>query len=482
MNLHQLTVKNVLSVAQDLLSLTLTGLFGFSLTTLVLSQANHGIDTALLLQADKFLRKRVHGLGNDLGLHSLGHAIHDALLIVVNKHVLFLSGRVSLPFLGGSKLSNKIETFFLALEHHVLLSTAAEKALEQDDGAVLLVALLPLVLVFSPLTLLRVHLTVGLRRLRTKRGLLFLVLLVGSLLGTLLLRGQFDVLMGLFKSTLMVTIFSGKLLAELEPDLVDTYHGVENLRLLDGKNIVKLLQTLIAGQSLRLDFVLVGLLVQRQAITSDWSVYGRTKVSVFLDNIAALGVDFDTLARFVHLSENLDSLTLNLCQSALFVFSFLETDFLSALSMLLFKITLTLDEGRLKKIEALILNALDFLLTRVPLTMFLLLHESAAQSKASLIRGGRQRILESLVLAHLLDQVHLNHGSRETTAELVVSDIEHFGNVLRVDRVLGRVGVGLGFGFSEDGLNLRSLGPRLLNRDLGRLNALLRDLHHTEQG
>lgn len=90
MNLHQLTVKDVLTVAEYLFRLTLAGLLSFAFTTLILGQSHHGVDMPFLLETHKFLRQVVHGLGDDLGLDSLSNTIHDPLLVVVNKHVLFL--------------------------------------------------------------------------------------------------------------------------------------------------------------------------------------------------------------------------------------------------------------------------------------------------------------------------------------------------------------------------------------------------------
>ena len=111
--------------------------------------------------------------------------------------------------------------------------------------------------------------------------------------------------------------------------------------------------------------------------------------------------------------------------------------------------------------------------------MLLLFHQAASQREAGFIRGGRQGILEGLVLAHLLNEVHLDHGGGQAAAELVVGDVEHLGDVLRVDRVLGGVGIGLGLRLPEHRLHLSGLGSRFLLRDLGRLNTLFRDLHHT---
>ena len=88
--------------------------------------------------------------------------------------------------------------------------------------------------------------------------------------------------------------------------------------------------------------------------------------------------------------------------------------------------------------------------------------------------------MEGFMLSHLLDEVHLNHGSWKATTKLIVSNIEHLGNVLGIDRVLGRVGVRLRFRLSEHRLHLSSLDEWLFNWYLSRLNPLIRDLHDTK--
>ena len=478
MDLHELSVKDVLSVTLNLLGLTLTRLLGFTLATLILSQTHHSIDVALLLQADKLLRQSVHSLGDNSGLHGFSDTIHDTLLVVVDEHVLLLGASVSFPKLGSPELSNEVKTFLLTLEHHVLLGTASEESLEQDDGAHLLVLPLPFVFLTGQVTLTLLDFT-STWSMGSESDLLLFTLLVGLSLSTLLVSSLLDEGMGLRQGFLMLLVFARELFAEVEANLLNADCAGENLGLLHRQDIVEFLEALVARKSLRLNFVLVSLLVEGETITSDRSIDGRAEVGVLLNDITALGVDFDTLASFVHLAEHLDTLALNLGESTLFVLSLLQTDFLSALGVLFFKVTLALNKRGLKKVEALVLNALNFLLALVPLAMLLLLHESATQIKARLVTGRRERILERLVLAHLLDEVHLNHGGGQTTSEFVVCDVEHFGNVLWIDGILWGVGVGLGLGFSEDGLHFSGLGARLFNRDLGRLDALLRNLHHT---
>jgi len=151
--------------------------------------------------------------------------------------------------------------------------------------------------------------------------------------------------MGLLERSLMVSIFPRKLLAELEAHTINTDLSIEDLRLLDGEHIVQLFQPLVRRESLRLHLVLVSLLVEGETIASDRRIHGRAEVGVLFDDITALGVDLHTLTRFVHLTEHLNTLALNLGQSSLFVLRFLQTDLFSPLGVFLFEVTLTLNES-----------------------------------------------------------------------------------------------------------------------------------------
>ena len=147
--------------------------------------------------------------------------------------------------------------------------------------------------------------------------------------------------------------------------------------------------------------------------------------------------------------------------------------------MLLLEVTFTLNESRLEQIEAFVLVALDFVLTRIPFAVLLLLHQTSSQDETSFVRGGRQSVLESFVFSHLLNEVHLDHGGRQATTEFVVSNVEDLRNVLGIDGILRREGVSLGLRLSEDSLHFCGFGAWLLVGDFGRFDALLRDLHHT---
>ena len=275
MHLHELSIEDVLPVSEHLLSLTLARLLSLTLATLVLSQAHHGIDPSLLLQAHKFLRKRVHRLGDDRGLNSFSNSVHDTLLVVVNEHVLLLSLRVPLPLFSGTQLSDQVETLLLTFEHHVLLGTTSEQPLEEDDGAVFLVLHFPLLLV-----LLVSKLAFSGRDLpsawsmSSKCKFVLFFLLIGLLFSALLVCSLLDEGVSLLERGLVIAILARELLAELEPDLVDTDHRVEDLRLLDLQDVMELLEALVRGKSFRLYFVLICLLVKGETVTRDWSING----------------------------------------------------------------------------------------------------------------------------------------------------------------------------------------------------------------
>jgi len=55
MDTHELLVKNVLSISENLLSLSSSRLLGFSLSSNVLCKSDHTGNSSLLLQSDKLL-------------------------------------------------------------------------------------------------------------------------------------------------------------------------------------------------------------------------------------------------------------------------------------------------------------------------------------------------------------------------------------------------------------------------------------------
>jgi len=113
-------------------------------------------------------------------------------------------------------------------------------------------------------------------------------------------------------------------------------------------------------------------------VTSDRGIDGRTEVSVLLDDVTLLILELNVLSSLVHLSQDLDSLALNLGKSTLLVFGLSETDLFSSLSMFLLSLLFTLDESRLEQVESLILETLDIVFTFTPFSELLFFHELTA--------------------------------------------------------------------------------------------------------
>ncbi len=91
-----------------------------------------------------------------------------------------------------------------------------------------------------------------------------------------------------------------------------------------------------------------------------------------------MALDLDVLSSFVHLTENLDSFALDLGKRALFDFGLLKTDLLSSVSVLFLVVLFSLDESALKKVQALVLKALDIVFALVPLADLLIFHQAAS--------------------------------------------------------------------------------------------------------
>lgn len=68
MNLHDLGVKNIFSLSQGLLSLSLTRLFNFSEFSVNFCNFNHFYDLSFLLESNKFLGQSIHSVGDNVTL------------------------------------------------------------------------------------------------------------------------------------------------------------------------------------------------------------------------------------------------------------------------------------------------------------------------------------------------------------------------------------------------------------------------------
>ena len=173
---------------------------------------------------------------------------------------------------------------------------------------------------------------------------------VGLLLLLLQLGG--DASLSLLQLLHVAHLTSGELAVEVEAELLNA-----DLRLEDmvWQRSRELLNSLIRRESLWLNLVLVGLLVERKSMPSDGGINRRAKVGIIFDDISLSSFDLDVLSTLVHLSEDLNSLPLDLSESTLLILSLLESDLFSSLGVLLLSLLFSLNEGRLQKVESLIL-------------------------------------------------------------------------------------------------------------------------------
>ena len=139
MNTHELLIQNVLPFSKNLFSLSSSRLLSFSLSSDVLSKSDHTSDSSLLLQSDKLLGKIVHGSRDDIRLQSLRDTIKYSLLIGLDQGSLFFQIGSGFPLFSGSQLRDQVESLLLSLEHHVLLGSASEQSLQENDSSALLV-------------------------------------------------------------------------------------------------------------------------------------------------------------------------------------------------------------------------------------------------------------------------------------------------------------------------------------------------------
>lgn len=84
--------------------------------------------------------------------------------------------------------------------------------------------------------------------------------------------------------------------------------------------------------------------------------------------------------------------------------------------MLLLRLLLSLDQCALQQVQSVVLVLLDLVLTLLPVTHLLLLHQLSSQAERGLVRGRRQRIQESTLVTHLADQLHLGLASWEAAS------------------------------------------------------------------
>ena len=222
-----------------------------------------------------------------------------------------------------------------------------------------------------------------------------------------------------------------------------------------------------------MNLILVSFLIERQSFAGDGRVHRRPEVSVLLDDIPLESFDLYILPCLVHLPEHLDPLPLYLGERPLLILGLLEPDLLSPLRVLLLRLLLPLDQRALQQVQSVILVLLDLVLPLLPVTHLLLLHQLASQAERSLVRGRRQSVQESSLVAHLADKLHLGLAGGEPSSKDQVLDTQHFGDAVgMVFNILGGVGVRLGLRFTEDSLNFNRFSFRFILFNFSRDNAL----------
>lgn len=201
-----------------------------------------------------------------------------------------------------------------------------------------------------------------------------------------------DVFLGALKSYLMVAILPRQVLFEVGSHLINIDFHAEHFGLFDLEDFVQFGKSRIGRQSLRLDFILVGLLVKGETVTCDRRIHSRPKVGILLNNVPFGALHVYHLPGFVHLAQHLDSLPMNLLQRLFLVILLLHANVFRPFSMLLLLLFFTFGQGRSQKVQALVLEHFDFIFALIPIVMFLILHQQASESKAGLVGGWRQSV------------------------------------------------------------------------------------------
>ena len=258
---HQLLIKNVLTISQDLLSLSATGFLGLALPSNVFGNTHHVGNLALLLQADEFLRQVVHGLRDDAGLDGLSDTIEQSLLVVLQDLLVLVSGVAALlVVLASTQLGDQLESLLLALEHHILVSSAADQSLKENDSLALPVSRVGRHVLDAVDIVLSDEVSEDVEILLVPILLLGLVTFLNSRffidgLDVLRLNGSLC-LLELFNVS---SLFAGKTLDEFLLELINGHFRVEDLA---RERDRQLLNALITGQRLGLNFILIGFLVK----------------------------------------------------------------------------------------------------------------------------------------------------------------------------------------------------------------------------
>ena len=225
---HKLLVEHVLTLSEDLLSLSATGLFGFSLSSNVLCHSDHSCDLSLLLEADKFLREVVHGLGDDVSLQTFNGTVNDSLLVAFDQVSLFLATALLLPLFSCSQLGDEVKSLFFALEHHVLDGSASDESLKKNECSLSLILLVLSLIADIVITLVwMLELIFGSRRSDLNLIKLRLLLLL-VILDLLLLELFLDRFLGLLQLCHVLNFTAGELAAIVEFEFFNADLRLEN--------------------------------------------------------------------------------------------------------------------------------------------------------------------------------------------------------------------------------------------------------------
>lgn len=237
-------------------------------------------------------------------MECFGGAVKNSLLEVFDESFLLLTLSCLFPLLSGSQLGDKIESLFFAFEHHVLLSASSNQPLQKDNGLLFLISALVLLKVFGPDDL-------SVRRsfwsdLNFAEEVIFLVLVV---LDFLLLDSLIDGQLSPLKCSNMHVLLASHALFELEFNGVDTHALLKDFIWQSAREFLK---ALISRECFWLHLVFVGLLIKREAISCNGGVDCRTEIGVVFDDVTSLALNLDVLSCFVHFTQHLDALALNL--------------------------------------------------------------------------------------------------------------------------------------------------------------------------
>ena len=131
---HHFFVQALLSGPNDLLGVSSTSFLNFPVSPLVFCLLYLGFYFLLFGCSHQFLRKFVQSFSNDLSLQSFIHSISESFLMLFQQN-LFGLGLIKIRDLcNDEQFLNKSQSLFFSLVHDVLLSSASQYSLEENDS------------------------------------------------------------------------------------------------------------------------------------------------------------------------------------------------------------------------------------------------------------------------------------------------------------------------------------------------------------